>query len=253
MATDLRSQETIRYPARSNSSWIVVRVKNWRCVLASYQYVVRAETAETIAGEPCGESAALETAASDHDRRLAELTARCTDAERARREAESGAAELRAQLSAAQTQLAASNPIGPALTAALEARDLLVTQRQMRCLKRSIRGLLPRGAKVLVVSKGDDELLDLDECAASHFPQAGDGTYAGHYPGDSAEAIAHLEALREAGAEYLLFPPTARWWLEHYRPLAEHLHARYEAIVDMDAAGLLFALSPDPQRANPTV
>jgi GT2 family glycosyltransferase len=81
---------------------------------------------------------------------------------------------------------------------------------------------LPPAATVLVVSRGDDALLDLAGRSAWHFPQA-DGTYAGHHPADSAEAIAHLERLRARGGEYILFPQTGLWWLEHYDGLAAHL------------------------------
>jgi hypothetical protein len=35
--------------------------------------------------------------------------------------------------------------------------------------------------------------------------------------------VSQLEALREDGAEYLVFPATAQWWLLHYGELAEHL------------------------------
>ncbi len=60
---------------------------------------------------------------------------------------------------------------------------------------------LPPDATVLVVSDGDDELLRLGASRRGwHFPQMEDGTYAGHHPGDSAEAIAHLESLREQGS-----------------------------------------------------
>jgi GT2 family glycosyltransferase len=83
---------------------------------------------------------------------------------------------------------------------------------------------LPPDATVLVVSNGDDELLDLGARRRGwHFPQMEDGTYAGYHPGDSAEAIAHLEALREKGAEYILFPETVAWWLEYYAEFREML------------------------------
>ena len=59
---------------------------------------------------------------------------------------------------------------------------------------------LPPDATVLVVSNGDDELLKLGASRRGwHFPQMEDGTYAGYHPGDRAEAIAHLEALRGEG------------------------------------------------------
>jgi GT2 family glycosyltransferase len=83
---------------------------------------------------------------------------------------------------------------------------------------------LPPNAIVLVVSNGDDELLQLGTNRRGwHFPQMEDGTYAGYHPGDSAEAIAHLEAMRDQGADYIVFPETAAWWLEYYNEFAEML------------------------------
>jgi GT2 family glycosyltransferase len=76
---------------------------------------------------------------------------------------------------------------------------------------------LPSDATVLVVSNGDDELLQLGAHRRGwHFPQTENGTYAGHHPGDSAEAIAHFGELRQRGAQYILFPETALWWLDFY-------------------------------------
>src|SRR5947207_15858862 len=75
---------------------------------------------------------------------------------------------------------------------------------------------LPADAVVAVVSRGDHELLDLGGRLAWHFPRREDGVYAGYHPADSAAAIAHLEGLRDRGAEFLAFPATALWWLEHY-------------------------------------
>ena len=92
----------------------------------------------------------------------------------------------------------------------------------------------PPGATVLVVSRGDRELVRLEGRSGAHFPQDADGNYLGHHPADSAEAVAHLEQLRSAGAGYLVFPPTATWWLEHYEEFALHLSARYERL-DRDA------------------
>lgn len=90
-------------------------------------------------------------------------------------------------------------------------------------VRREVDDRLPADARVLVVSRGDRELLRLGDRAAAHFPQNGNGEYAGYHPADSEDAIAELERLREAGAEYLLIPGTSRWWLEHYRTFAEHL------------------------------
>jgi GT2 family glycosyltransferase len=99
-------------------------------------------------------------------------------------------------------------------------RDLIEQVRETAELE------LPPDATVLIVSNGDDELLELGARRRGwHFPQMDDGTYAGHHPGDSVEAIAHLEALREKGAEYILFPQTAFWWLDFYGDLRAYLHA----------------------------
>jgi GT2 family glycosyltransferase len=93
---------------------------------------------------------------------------------------------------------------------------------------------VPAGATVLVISRGDRELVRLDGHAGEHFPQAEDGRYLGHHPEDSAAAIEQLEALRARGAGFLVVPPTAAWWLEHYAELATHLE-RYPR-VESDAA-----------------
>ena len=75
---------------------------------------------------------------------------------------------------------------------------------------------VPEDATVLVISRGDDEALELGGRRAWHFPQEADGTYAGSYPQDSDEAVAHLEELRDKGAQYLLVP-------EHLRLVAGSL------------------------------
>jgi len=74
-----------------------------------------------------------------------------------------------------------------------------------------------------VISKGDDELLNLGGRQAWHFPQHEDGTYAGHHLADSAECIAELARLRAKGADFLVIPSTATWWLDHYEAFARYL------------------------------
>jgi hypothetical protein len=94
--------------------------------------------------------------------------------------------------------------------------------------------VLPPSSTVLVVSRGDDRLLDLDGHCAWHFPQSGEGNYAGHHPGDSEEAKARIEQLRAQGAQYLLFPKTAFWWLDFYEGLRRHLETHYREIARGD-------------------
>jgi glycosyltransferase involved in cell wall biosynthesis len=119
-------------------------------------------------------------------------------------------------------------------------------QQQYRELIPQIRDVVcdtvPPEATILVVSKGDEELLRLNGHRALHFPQADNGGYAGHYPADSAEAIAHLEALRAKGGDYLLFPNTSLWWLDHYREFKEHLDKNYQKSVWRDDTCVIYGL-----------
>ena len=106
---------------------------------------------------------------------------------------------------------------------------------------------VPAGAKVLVVSRGDRDLVRLGERQAAHFPQAEDGGYAGYHPADSEAAIAELERLREDGAEYLVLPAPSIWWLEHYGGFADHL-GRYRSLGDGDCE--IFDLRAERASAN---
>jgi GT2 family glycosyltransferase len=94
-----------------------------------------------------------------------------------------------------------------------------------------VRRTVPADAVVAVVSRGDDELLDLGR-AARHFPESPDGTWAGHYPGDSEDAIALLRTMQETGSTHIDFPEPGRWWLEHYAGLAAHLRSHARQVVD---------------------
>jgi len=111
-----------------------------------------------------------------------------------------------------------------------------------------VRSAVPDDATVAVVSKGDAALLEIDGRSAWHFPQRADGTYTGYYPFDSASAIAHLEELREKGADHLAFPAPSIWWLNHYEELRRHLESHYRVVSEDPEAGLVYAL--DPSAAN---
>jgi hypothetical protein len=109
-------------------------------------------------------------------------------------------------------------------------------------VRKVVEGTVAPGAAVLVVSRGDDDLIDLRGRRGWHFPRDDDGRYAGHYPSDSGIAIAQFEALRTRGAEYVVFPATAFWWFQHYPEFAHHLKTRYPTVVQIDDACLIFEL-----------
>jgi glycosyltransferase involved in cell wall biosynthesis len=113
-----------------------------------------------------------------------------------------------------------------------------------------VRSAVPADATVAVVSKGDAELLEIDDRAAWHFPQRTDGTYAGYHPFDSASAISHLEELRGKGVDHLAIPAPSLWWLDHYEELRRHLDERYREISQDPEAGVIYVLEPVSANGN---
>jgi len=109
------------------------------------------------------------------------------------------------------------------------AADQLGYRRLTERVRTAVADLVPAGAEVLVVSRGDRELLDLGVVEAGHFPQDREGRYLGHHPRDSDDALAQLEELRQRGAAYLVLPETSFWWLQHYESFAARLRERCEA------------------------
>jgi glycosyltransferase involved in cell wall biosynthesis len=148
----------------------------------------------------------------------------------------------------------------PALIETLE-RQLSALEVQRSALERQLRGrrvaqgvrqfaaeTLPAGATVLVVSRGDDELVALDGRVGWHFPQAEDGLYAGHHPRDDETAIRHLEDLRARGATHLVIPATSAWWLDHYADFRQHLEERFAVVAADPATCVAFDLTQVPAR-----
>lgn len=101
---------------------------------------------------------------------------------------------------------------------------------------------VPAGATVLVASRGDDEIVKIEDRNGWHFPQDEHGIWPGFYPADSEEAIAHLEDLRARGAEYLVLPDTAFWWLDHYDGLTKYLDSRCTKLLSEEHGCMVFEL-----------
>lgn len=113
----------------------------------------------------------------------------------------------------------------------------------VRRVRQTVSEALPAGSTVLIVSKGDERLLEFDQLRAWHFPRQPDGTWKGHHPADSAEALAGLEELRAQGADYIAFPGPMLWWLDFYDELARRLEGR--ALVREEGCAI-FKLEPQP-------
>jgi hypothetical protein len=108
-----------------------------------------------------------------------------------------------------------------------------------------VRTSVPKGSTVVVVSKGDDDLVRFGDCVGWHFPRTDAGLYAGHYPANGTAAVSHLEELRALGADYFLLPSTYAWWLEYYPELKQHLESRCRVIAEDADACFLYELAHD--------
>ena len=108
-------------------------------------------------------------------------------------------------------------------------------------VREAVRGTIPADATVLVVSRGDEELLNLDGRTTWHFPRGQDGKYSGYHPKDSDAALAHLDEWRIRGAQYLVLPATGFWWLEYYGDFASTLR-RGHGVVFEDDSCIIFRL-----------
>jgi hypothetical protein len=123
-------------------------------------------------------------------------------------------------------------------------------ERLVRRLREIVRSAVPREGSVLVVCKGDDELLDLYGRRAEHFPQDETGAFPGYYPSASTPAIIQLEGLRARGSDFLLIPRPAFWWLDHYVAFHAHLESRYDVVVRDDDVCVIYDLrQPRPPDA----
>lgn len=134
-------------------------------------------------------------------------------------------------------------PIAKESAEAAEARSTREAYARVKKeLRDFVRRKLPRDAAIAVVSRGDAELLIAKGRRIEHFPQSPDGGFAGYYPPDGTAIIAHLESLRAGGIDTLIFPETARWWLDAYPQLARHLDEYYRLAHEIEDVCIVFDL-----------
>jgi GT2 family glycosyltransferase len=103
--------------------------------------------------------------------------------------------------------------------------------------------VIAKGSAVAIASKGDEQIVRLQQRKGWHFPQAVTGEYLGYYPGSSLSAIAQLEAIRAKGATHFLLPQFSFWWLEHYAEFRQHLEMRYEKVFFDESSCAIYRLS----------
>ena len=103
---------------------------------------------------------------------------------------------------------------------------------------------LPDGAHVLVVSRGDEQLLRLEGRPARHFPEAADGSWAGHHPGRQQRGGRRARGdARARRASSSCSPAPACGGSTTTRACSEHLDSRYEAVVRDEHVCVIYALN----------
>jgi glycosyltransferase involved in cell wall biosynthesis len=117
-------------------------------------------------------------------------------------------------------------------------------------VREAVARTVPGSASVLVVSKGDPELVRFPDRPARHFPESTDGRYAGYHPRDSRDAVDQLDALPER-PDYLVVPEPSLWWLDYYGGFAAHLRQAHEKVW-ADEHCHIYRLAPGsgPRRAS---
>lgn len=110
-------------------------------------------------------------------------------------------------------------------------------------VRRAVRDSLPKEARVLVIGRGDEDLVQLSGRRAAHFPQDAAGDFAGEYPGSGVEAVEQLRELVGRSWDHLVIPATSFWWLDHYPEFRIHLLREWHA-VHRDESCLIFAHEP---------
>jgi hypothetical protein len=107
---------------------------------------------------------------------------------------------------------------------------------------------VPEGAEVLVISRGDPNLVDLAARRGRHFPADLSGAWAGFHPALGAAATT-LDDQR-GDADHLVVPATAAWWFQTYPELVDLL-AGGRCLVDEPGIGSIWELPPRAGRPAP--
>jgi hypothetical protein len=126
----------------------------------------------------------------------------------------------------------------PNAPAAIFHRKLVTRVRQL------VESHVPPGARLLVITYGDEAMLNLGNRVTESFPRSVDGVAADYTDVRGSEEIAQLESLRGAGAEFLLVPSPALPWLATHLELARHLDERYAVAARERGIGTIYALAP---------
>lgn len=136
---------------------------------------------------------------------------------------------------------AALSRYAPGAPAAIYHRKLVARVRQV------VEARLPANARVLVATYGDPALLELGARQTTPFPRADSGVSADYTDISDEVAIAQLDALSNAGAEFLVVPGPALPWLINHPELKRSLDDRFSVIAEERGVVAIYALGRQGQ------
>lgn len=142
-----------------------------------------------------------------------------------------------------------AKPAGLALRASRTQSHWLKQQYQLLLerLRHAVSRHTPEQARLLIVTKGDADLLQHDGRIARHFPSDEEGRYLGYHPPDSRWCLDALETCRREGYSHFVLPAPYAWWLEYYRELAAHLKTVGRTAFQQQDTGRIYVLpTTDP-------
>ena len=123
----------------------------------------------------------------------------------------------------------------------LSPGEIAASVEQVARCKAMVAANVPKRARLAIASPDGMGLAAVGHRPFVSFPQRGWAGDPDRPLGHPAAAIAHLEAQRVAGFEFLLVPEPQRSWLEAHAELANHLLGRY-GVVEDPGVGLLVDL-----------
>ncbi len=157
-------------------------------------------------------------------------------------------AELQRNLASAARRPDTPSPRPAPAPPGFQISPYLDYRRVIEGVREAVERAVPPDATVVVLSRGDPELLDLGGREVWHFPREPGGGYAGSYPANGDEAVGHLQKLEASGARYVVLPATSRWWLDAYPEFGERL-AGCSRVAQTEACSI-FCLNEVPEMAT---
>jgi hypothetical protein len=132
--------------------------------------------------------------------------------------------------------------------------DFSAGDAQQRCLPATralLANLLADEEVVLVLSEGDERLLELER-PAWHFPHDSSGRHVPLEAGSGAHAASQLRSLSRNGVRYLVIPAALLWMPARRPALAAYLDRECRRLAWRDRIGAVYELRDGSRSSTPT-